>query len=312
MERHNRKIKITLILFLSIFSLLVNTAAFYILTDYNTRHYTALSRSHMEQQYQNYQQKLAVLGEQIRLFGDNPQFTNAIERHDWTAVNEKISDFIRSSGNIVSLRIYCIEDGVLKRARGDSNVRYAELEPERIAEMWNETKQKGDSALWFLREGTARSSECLSYLMPVSDEGKQIAYLTADLDVSSFMQDSIKEENVISWQETVAIVSPDRAWFGIGRRSEELQPFLEAENTEFDILAGRTISIRELPQSRDRLIQVIHLQMDKLLWQVGGMVAVLFLISILLIFLGVRFVSDSIMVPLNKLKHRMHSGLEGR
>lgn len=149
MERHNRKIKITLILFLSIFSLLVNTAAFYILTDYNTRHYTALSRSHMEQQYQNYQQKLAVLGEQIRLFGDNPQFTNAIERHDWTAVNEKISDFIRSSGNIVSLRIYCIEDGVLKRARGDSNVRYAELEPERIAEMWNETKQKGDSALWF-------------------------------------------------------------------------------------------------------------------------------------------------------------------
>ena len=49
MERPNRKIKITLILFLSIFSLLVNTAAFYILTDYNTRHYTALSRYHMEQ-----------------------------------------------------------------------------------------------------------------------------------------------------------------------------------------------------------------------------------------------------------------------
>lgn len=220
MKRLDRKIRITLFLFLSIFSLLVNAMAFYILSNYNTQHYMALSSSHMEQQYQNFLQRMAVLGEQIRLFGDNPQFTNGIANRDWAMVSQKLADFMQSSGNIVSLRIYNYESGELKYARGDSNMRFGKLASDEVSGIWEEADTGEQSAVWFLREGPAGSYECISYLMRIYDVGKDIGYLVADVNVVPFMEGIMEEEGVSLWEESVAIVSPEAAWFS-GRQSIE-------------------------------------------------------------------------------------------
>lgn len=310
MDRLNRKIRFTLFVFLGIFSLVVNGVAFYIISDYNSRHFIALSKSHMEQQYQNYVQRMAVLGEQIRLFGDTAQFTNAVYKQDWSVVNEKLRDFIQSSGNIASLRIYSYEDGSLKKGRGEGNARYSDLEPGKVMDIWREAKDKEQSAVWFLRESLPGSYECLSYLMPVRDEGREIGFLMADINIVSFMADIIEEGNTMFEKESVTVVSPDGEWYRSGQDGEDIWGYLHAEETDFEIQDGAMFSIREVAQSRDRLIQVIPLKMNEMLYSVGGMLSLVFLISLAVIYFGVRFISGSIMNPLKELKHKMNNTLE--
>jgi hypothetical protein len=63
MQKIRKKIKLTLLLFLSFLSLFVNILAGFILMKYNYHHFIELSKSHMEQQYQNLTQHMAVMGE---------------------------------------------------------------------------------------------------------------------------------------------------------------------------------------------------------------------------------------------------------
>lgn len=310
MKRLNRKIKITLFVFLSIFSFLINAVAFYILSDYNSKHYMALSRSHMEQQYQNCLQRLAVLGEQIRLFGDNPQFTNGIAKKDWQMVSGKLADFMQSSGNIASLQIYNYDDGTLKFARGDSNMRFPELEPEKVAGVWEETADGEQSAVWFLREGPAGRYECLSFLMPVTDSGVKLGYLVADVSVVPFMQDILEEGGASLWEESIAIVSPEGIWISGRQPADGLEELAAAGNVESRVLDGKMVSVREITQSRDQLIQIISLKTGELLLPVGGMLFVVFLASLIVIYFGVKYITRSITVPLENLNAKMKGTMQ--
>lgn len=310
MKRLNRKIKLTLFIFLSIFSFLVNALAYYILSDYNSKHYMALSKSHMEQQYQNCLQRLAVLGEQIRLFGDNPQFTNGVANRDWQMVSGKLGDFMQSSGNIAALRIYSYVNEELKFARGDSNLRFPELEPETVEGIWSEASDEDQGAVWFLREGPVGSYECLSFMMPVMDNEDLLGYLVADVSVAPFMEDILEEGGASLWEESIAIVSPDGMWVS-GRQTIDGMESLDAWGTmQFKVIDGKLVAVREITQSRDRLVQVISLKTNELLLPVGIMLFIVFLLSLVLIYIGVKYITRSITVPLEELKTKMKGTLE--
>lgn len=287
MRQLKRKIEISLFVFLCVFAILINLIAYYILSDYNNKHYIALAKSHMEQQYQNTQQSIAVLGEQIRMLGDNAQFTGEINRRDWSAIVNKMDEFRQSSGNISSLSVYIVKNENLIYSRGDSDMRYKVMEWKELKNIWSWALNEGENAIWFLRQVDDVEKKCLSYLMPIYDKDQAVGFLLADMNLETFVNNILKGE--LLWTESISIASQEEY----------------SQNGIFSIGDDNIIAVRGLTQSNVVLVQTISLKLEEMLLPVKITFSCIFLVSLIVIYFGVKFISKSIIIPLNDLKNKM-------
>lgn len=309
MEKLGRKIQIGLIVFLSLCSLAVNGGMFYILADYHSDHYRELAEVHMTQQHQNCSQRLSVLGEQIRLFGEDEVLMEEIADGKWSEAGERITAFIQSSGGIESFQIYTLseeEKGWEVRSYGRGNV--GRIEPMLLEQYLERAVRAGSDAAWFLREGAAEGEECLSYLMPAAKENKNTAFFLANVSVDSYMN-SLASANSNLWEEHPAIVSESAAWYSDGFAEEKFS-HIESYHEGITQTAGdEMIYVKELTGMGEKLVQVISLKTGSLLLPAGIGLLAIFLVSLVFIYFGSRFISRTITVPLNEMQEKMKNTL---
>ncbi len=309
MEKLGRKIRIGLVVFLGLCSLAVNGGVFYILADYHSDHYRELAEVHMTQQHQNCSQRLSVLGEQIRLFGEDEVLVEEIADGKWREAEERIAAFIQSSGGIESFQIYTLSgDGkeweIRTCGRGDAG----RITPALLEQYQERAAQAGSDTVWFLREGTVEGEEYLSYLMPATKENKNTAFFLANVPVDSYM-DSLASANSNLWEEHPAIISESAAWYSEGFDVEKFSD-IESYHEGVTRTAGdEMIYVRELTGMGEKFVQVISLKTGSLLLPAGLGFLAIFLVSLVFIYFGSRFISRTITVPLNEMQEKMKNTL---
>lgn len=309
MEKLGRKIQIGLTVFLGLCSLAVNGGTFYILANYHTDHYRELAEVHMSQQYQNCSQRLSVLGEQIRLFGEDEVLVQEITDRKWSEVGERIGAFIQSSSGIESFQICTGSEETGKwetRSYGVGNV--TQIEPELLERYLEKAMQIGSDAAWFLREGESAGEECLSYLMRIGKEDKNIGFFLANVPADSYMN-SLTSVNSNLWEEHLGIVSESAAWYSDRFTEENFSDVNSYQEGTTRLAGDELISVKELTGVGEQLVQVISLKTGRLLLPAGLGLLLIFLISLVFIYFASRFISRTITVPLDEMREKMKNTL---
>jgi hypothetical protein len=301
-QRLKRRIRMTLFLFLCSFSLVVNVMVYSILTNYNYRHYAALSQSHMEQQYQNLIQQMAVMGEGAKLSFEKPQFINAIKKGDWTTVSKKVEEFLQSSRGMVGGRIYIFRDQTLHCITSSGT---ADMASDELLRRLKKNNSNIYSAQWFLRTGAPDKYEYLSYLLPIYEEKNFIGFFLADIKFSQLVYDILSDNSKTFWQETLLMRTGDKIWSSATEWSGELDRLILEKNEKPTLVGNTLITVHKLEQSEDYYAQVLTLKINRIFFPLGITLMVFFVISIILSYFLVVFVTNSIILPLLDLRDKM-------
>lgn len=306
MRKLSKKIQVSLFLFLGLCSLIVNGVAFLILADYHSNHYKELAEAHMEQQYQNSHQRLAVYGEQIRLFGEDTLLVREITEEKWSEVDDRITAFAQSFSAIESLRIYYENEQGLSRqfVRGYGNTNIPKLEPSIVTQYWERAGKRNQNEIWFLREGQNEGYECLSYLMPLLKDGERVGFLLADIPVSTYMN-TLTTENASLWEEHFVISSEETAWYSSHNIRDSFDAVQQQPQEGLQVLGDQILYTQELTETGNLLIQIISLKTGQLLFPTAVSFTIIFLCSLVFIYFGVRKISRTITVPLNEIEQKL-------
>lgn len=309
MEKLGRKIQISLTVFLGLCSLVINGGIFYILADYHSEHYRELAEVHMVQQHQNWSRRLSVLGEQIRLFGEDEVLIQEIEDGKWSGAGERITAFVQSTGGIESFQVYILSEETGEwesRTYGSGSA--GQIEPELLGQYLDRSIRLGSDAAWFLREGKAEGEECLSYLMPAAKENRDTAYFLANVPVEPYMRDLSSGSSGL-WEEHLAIISETAVWYSDSFAEESALNMKSYQEGITRLSGDEMICVRELTGIGVKFVQVISLNTGRLLLPAGGGLLAIFLVSLVFIYLGSRFISRTITVPLNEMQEKMKNTL---
>lgn len=303
MQRLRKRIRITLFIFLCLFSLVVNAMVYYILTNYNYRHYAALSQSHMEQQYQNFIQQMAVMGEGAKLSFERPQLISAIEKKEWMTVSKKVEEFLQSSRGMVGGRIYTFKDQVLECKTSSGT---ADMEIEELKQHLKLQTSDIYSARWFLRTGTTEKYDYLSYLLPIYNDKILVGFFLADIDFKKLVRDILNDNSKMFWQETLIMRTGDKIWSDMTKWNATLDNLI-LEHNEDAVLKGNTlVTVHKLEQSDDYYAQILTLKLNQIFFPMAMTLILFFIISIILAYFTVNFVTNSIILPLIDLHEKMN------
>lgn len=309
MNRLAKKIQISLFVFLGLCSLAINGGVFYILSDYHFRHYCELAEIHMEQQYQNAMHSLNVLGEQIRLFGENSLLINEVQEKRWSDVNDRITVFVQSSSVLESFGIYYNnEQGELQKyIWGHGNSYAKELEPNMVEAYWAKALNLGQNEIWFLKEGEKDGQECLCYLMPLQEGEKQVGFLLVDVNIDSSIKNLLQKDSL--WQEHLAILSDDADWYSEEDHEQHYTLNILPQTETPQIINGKMVSAKNLTSMGEKMVQVISLDMFQILLPVGAAFLIIFLLSLVVIYFGIRMVTKTITVPMEEMQEKIKNTL---
>lgn len=305
MKRLGRKMQVSLFLFLGVCSLIINATAFLILADYHSEHYKELAKAHIEQQYSNCKQRLAVFGEQIRMFGEDAIFVGEVSERKWNEVGERMAAFSQSSNIVEMLTVYYEDNqGTLQAYQGNYGKGHIrEMEPEEARQYWEMASRMGKKEIWFLREGILDGYEYLSYLIPIQKEDNVVGFLRADISAASYMRELLGESSSL-WEESFSIYSENAQWYSDNFQEKELWN-IDQKRSGVTIQGREMISVNALTETGDKIIQKITLKTEQLLLPAGITLLLIFLGSLFFIFFGIRMVSRTITVPLSEMQEKM-------
>ncbi len=306
MRRLDKNIRIKLFLFLGIISLIVNLVSFSILSNYNKDKYMELAMIHVDQQYQNGRQRLAVLGQQIRLLGENQQLTAGVVSQDWGIVEDKITGFLQSIREVISLKIYRYDQfHNLSLVRDGSAIYTVDFTAENVEEFWDQTKDLEEPIHWFLREKYTDKYEYLSFLMPIYSEERHVGFMLADINIVEFVDALLNVEDFSYWEESIAVVSSDKKMYVDGSVLIDQHDLADNMEEKVQINDNMIFSVKKIPQFQDYIIQVISINTEKMLTMPAILMSTVFFVSLAIIYFGVHYITKSIMVPLESLQQKM-------
>jgi hypothetical protein len=257
----------------------------------------------MEQQYQNLIQQMAVMGEGAKLSIERPQLISAIEKGDWMTVSKKVEEFLQSSSGMVGGRIYTFKDHVLDCKTSSGT---ADMDTEELLTRLNNQNSDIYSAQWLLRTGVTDRYEYLSYLLPIYNDKNLVGFFLADIKFKQLVRDILDDNSKMFWQETLIMRTGDKIWSDYTKWNLILDDLILEQN-EKAVLKGNTlITVHKLEQSEDYYAQILTLKLNRIFFPMGMTLMVFFIISIILSYFMVNFVTNSIILPLLDLQDKMN------
>lgn len=314
-QKLRNRIRMSLFVFLSIFSLLTNGVAFYILASYNHDHLLELAKAHSDQQYQNMSKRLAVMGEGCRLFCEGSLFQLTLAAGEWSDIGERVSDFMRASNYAVGGRTYIFdEDGVLANVSSVTNLRFIDLSPNVVLELAGEQQGKAGGRfqpVWFLRESPVSYSECLSYLFPLYlENGELEGFFVMDVNWKHFAASLTDRDSDTFGAEALLLRTPEGRWSDPGIAEHTVQLFEELPSSQFVSKDGTLSITRQMPGGRDSLLQMIPLGLWQRILSYGLRLFLVFLVSLPLFYFLSGFIADTVAIPLRNLYQKMDEGAD--
>lgn len=308
MQKIRNKIKFTLLIFLSFLSLFVDLLAGYIIIKYNAHHFIELSESHMEQQYQNLTQHMAVMGEYTRFFSENSQLVHSMELQNWSDVSGEISEFLRSTNEIVGGRIYVFTEDEVRCVVSNSIRHFIDMKPEELMDVLQRQHTNTYHSQWILRKGVAGEYNCLSFLFPIYKEDALLGFFLADVNWKGLVDKVIDNSNSF-WEETLLVRTNNKIWNEDSPWNDIIDNRILSDDTNLFRNKTTVISFQKLNQSEDYFVQINSLKLYHVFIPLGATLFLLFLISVIIFNFFINTITNSIIIPLVNLQDKMNKTL---
>lgn len=300
MKQYEKKLKWAIILFLGVFTLVINVVAYCIITFSMEKQFKEMSEAHMDHQYQNCRQRMSVMGQQFLSLTGDAQFVSGVENDNLDLLEKKLQNFFWSAQGILALAVYVPENDHMEYMAGVGQLKYINRD---FIEIQDKVAQNFSEPIWYVLQ--EEGEQCFGIVCPINREKKLLACLLITLSIDSFMSQVEIEDSYDFWEEHMAVVAQEIVW------SDDSE-FWEKEDLSY--LTGqvddktRQQSLwksRVITQTGECLIQVIILKMNEKYQMIAGRLAIIFLFSIAGIYVSVSMLIGNIIAALVKLKKKM-------
>lgn len=299
MQVYKKKMKRTLLWLLGIFIVTINLVAFYVLTSSLESKHLELSQTHMEHQYQSFQQRLSVLDQQLSLLSADAQLTHAVKSKDNSTALKKMQNFKQSTHTINSLAVFTLEnDRVSLFASEGTTFGYGKLP----SSSFHIAPDNMEGSFWRI---VHKDKSYFLYFCPLTYNGQTFGCLIAEIDLDNLMSELLSENPYTYLSEHSAIVSENLIWSDDEEYWSENR-LLECNRKEDYQVIGNTIYVyHPLTSSGDYFLQSVVLRTWSLYVRVAiGLIAIAIL-SFALVYIAISKTIDNIFIKLSELKEKM-------
>lgn len=299
MKKYENKMKWTLFVLLGVFIALSNLMAFYILSSSLEKKHIELSQTHMEHQYQSFQQRMSILDQELSLLSSDNQLTYAIQSRDAETTVKKLQSLIQSSQNISSLSIFVIENDRLSFFAGDGKFQHY---GQTLEEAIDIDYERLETSIWQIVQ---ENDAYFLYVCPLKHDDSKEGCLVAEINMNHFMSELSAKNTYTYLSEHSAIVSDKYFWV------DDSEYWSNRSLSDFNLADGyqtssKTVYIfRDLTSNGDYLLQTIDLKTDSLYLKVALGLFMIFLLGLVLIYFAISRTIGSIFIQLQELKEKM-------
>lgn len=301
MKEYEKKIKWTLILFLGLFVLLINIMTFWFIRSSLEKTNIELSKKHMEHQYQNFQQRVAILEQQLSLISSDAQLISGLQDNDLDAISKKLQSFQQSSQDLSSLSVFSLNGEELHYLLSEGRLQQKIQDIEALISANDEATQ---NTVWYLLQG---KTPCFIYVYPLIENNHDapIGCLVAEIGIDQFMDKLSDQIEYTHWNEYYSIALDGAMWSDYPDYwdSQNLSECIDAQNYQIN---SKTVYIsRELTSSGQYLLQSIVLKTGSFYRKIAFGLFVVSLLSILGEYFAITKTIGNIMGKLQELKEKM-------